>query len=67
VSEPSTVYTPRSDATPEGELSVLAAVFKFALDCHARKRGRLPDKSGPDDAEGPKNDRTATDIVPERP
>ena len=30
-------YTPRSDATPEGELNALAAVYKFLLDRHAEK------------------------------
>ena len=27
-------YTPRPDATPESELSALAAVYKFLLDLH---------------------------------
>ncbi len=30
-------YTPRSDATPEGELNALAAVYKVLLDRHAEK------------------------------
>ena len=44
VPEPSIMYTPRPDATPEAELSALAAVYEFALrsknaalepdDCH---------------------------------
>ena len=28
------IYTPRPDATPESELSALAAVYKFLLDRH---------------------------------
>jgi hypothetical protein len=31
------VYTPRSDATPEAELNALANVYRFILDCHAKK------------------------------
>jgi hypothetical protein len=31
------VYRPRQDATPEGELSALSAVYKFLLDCRAKK------------------------------
>src|SRR5215217_7573523 len=32
-----TTYRPRSDATPEGELSALAAVYAFVLKCHEQK------------------------------
>jgi hypothetical protein len=39
-------YAPRNDASSEA--AVLAQVYKLVLDCHAKKRGRLPDKSGPD-------------------
>lgn len=31
-------YIPREDATPEGELSALAAVYKFVLERHERKK-----------------------------
>jgi hypothetical protein len=34
---PRVTYTPRSDATPEGELNMLANVYRFILDCHAKK------------------------------
>ena len=43
------VYSPRPDTTPETELSTLAAIYRFAVACHLQERGRLPDKSGPDD------------------
>jgi hypothetical protein len=59
---PRITYTPRPGATPEGELNALATVYKFVLDCSERKQGR-PTTSGPDDAEGSKNDRTATEII----
>lgn len=35
---PSVVYVPRADATPEGELAALAAVYAFALECHEHKQ-----------------------------
>ena len=31
-------YTPRTDATPESELSALAAVYKFLLNRHMEKK-----------------------------
>ena len=34
---PSIVYSPRLDTTPEAELIALATVYKFVLDCHAKK------------------------------
>jgi hypothetical protein len=54
-SSPRIIYTPRLDAAPEAELNTLAACYRFILDCHAKKRGRLPDKSGPDDTERSEN------------
>ena len=30
-------YTPRCNATPEGELNVLAGVYRFVLDRRAKK------------------------------
>ena len=46
---PRIVYRTRDDATPEAEVAAVAAVYRFIIE-GARKRGRLPDKSGPDDA-----------------
>jgi hypothetical protein len=34
--KPRLVYVPREDATPEGELSALAAVYAYVLECHER-------------------------------
>lgn len=34
---PRLVYVPRKDATPEGELVALAAVYRFLLDRHERR------------------------------
>ena len=46
---PRVTYAPCSDATPEGELDVLAKVYRFILDCNARKLATEPD--GHDDHE----------------
>ena len=54
---PRVTYTLRPDATPEGELTSLASVYRFILDS-AKKRGRLLDKSGPEDARKDKDART---------
>jgi hypothetical protein len=58
-SSPHTIYRPRLDTTAERELDALAAVYRFLLDCHAKKSA-VP--SAPDDAEGEKHDRAATII-----
>jgi hypothetical protein len=49
---PRVTYTPRSDATPEGELNMLANVYRFILDCHAKKMAvePAPEPDGRDDA-----------------
>jgi hypothetical protein len=31
------IHTPRPDTTPEAGLNALAAVYRFVLDCHAKK------------------------------
>ncbi len=53
-------YTPRSDAASETELSALGNVYRYVLDCHAKKAAPL--QSRPDDAKGPKNDRAKASI-----
>ena len=47
------VYTPRPDATPEGELNALASVYRFILDCHAKKMAAEPAPE-PDGRDGTK-------------
>jgi hypothetical protein len=42
VDKPSVTYTPRPDATPEAEVNVLANVYRFILDCHAKKMAAEP-------------------------
>jgi hypothetical protein len=36
---PRIVYSPRPDATPETERSVLASVYRFILDCQICEKG----------------------------
>jgi hypothetical protein len=61
MTSPRITYIPHPDTAPEAELSALVAVHKFVLDCRAKKEAAP--ESRPDDAEGPKNDRTATEIL----
>jgi hypothetical protein len=35
-------YTPLPDATPQGELDELVAVYKFVLKCHESKKAADP-------------------------
>ncbi len=65
MSNPRIIYRPRPDTTPESELNALAAVYRFILDCKAKKEAAPASRS--DDAmKGSKHDR-ATGIIPERP
>ncbi len=43
MSSPRIIYTSRPDATLEAELNVLANVYRFILDCHAKKLAAEPD------------------------
>jgi hypothetical protein len=57
------IYTPRADATPEREVSVLVAAYRFIIfDCHANEKGAGPGALA--DAERLKNDCTDTEIIP---
>lgn len=46
-------YAPRPDTTPETEISALGNVYRFILDCHAKKEAAPA--SRPDDAKEIKN------------
>ena len=50
---PRVTYTPCSEVTPEGQLNVLANVYRFILDCNAKKLGTepAPESDGHDDHE----------------
>jgi hypothetical protein len=38
VSEPLVTYEPRPDTKPESERATLAVVYRFIIDCHARRK-----------------------------
>lgn len=58
MTSPRVTYAARHDATAETEISAFANVYRLIL---AKKRGRLSDKNGPDDAaERSGNDYSAT-------
>ena len=52
-----TVLASRSDLTPEQASDARGRAWAFVFECHAKKKAARP--GGPDDAEEPKNDRTA--------
>jgi hypothetical protein len=62
VSEPVVSYEPRPDTTPESELSTLAGVYKFVLDCHAKKEAAA--RSRPDDGTKVKEDSADVASLP---
>jgi hypothetical protein len=40
--DPRLEYLPREDATPEGELAALAAVYAFVIQAHEQKKAAAP-------------------------
>ncbi len=52
-------YSTRPDATPETELSALAAVYRFVLDCHAKKEA-APESRPEDEKERSVHDSLAS-------
>jgi hypothetical protein len=61
VSESRITYAQRPDTTPETELSALASVYRFILDCHTQKEA-APQQSRPEDAKGSQHDRAKISI-----
>jgi hypothetical protein len=51
---PGIAYAQRPDALPDAELSTLAAIYRFVLDCHAKKEATRP--GSPDDGTKVKED-----------
>ncbi len=54
MSSPRITYDLRPDAAPEAETTTLANVYRFVLDCHARKEATRP--GSPDAAKEIDND-----------
>lgn len=65
IGKPRITYCPRGDATPETEAAALANIYRYIIDCHAKKQAAHP--GGPDDAKGgSKHDfRADKAIIPE--
>ncbi len=59
MSSPRVDYTPRPDATPDGEAAVLGSVYRFIIDCCQTKKNAagVPSTNGDDAMKGFKNDR----------
>lgn len=51
-------YAPSSSATQEAEMSALINVYRFVLDCRAKKEA-VPDRRPEDEKERSKNDSLA--------
>lgn len=54
---PHVSYTARPDATPEGELTVLADVFRYVLDCRRKKNAAGVTSTNGGEPKGSRNDR----------
>ena len=61
MSNPSVSYAPRTDATPAAEISAITSVYRFVLDCRAKKEGSRP---GAPDAGKEINERSGKAIIP---
>ena len=66
MNDPRIAYTPLPDATPEGELEALAAVYAFVLDCHDRKKA-TDGSGGQDDGKEIEDDPADKASVLRRP
>ncbi len=49
-------YAARPDTTPETEAAALAAIYRFVLDQHAKKKGGVP-HTAPNDPKGDQHER----------
>lgn len=50
MSSPHITYATRPDSTPEGEINALGNVYRFILDCHAKKNAAGVTSANGDDA-----------------
>jgi hypothetical protein len=58
---PRITYTPLPDVTPDAELNVLANVYRFILDCYAKKMAAEPAPE-PDGRDGTKLQGDSADV-----
>ena len=61
---PRIVYRTRDDAADAAEVAAIANVYRFTLDCHAKKRDRLLDESGLADGTKTKGDSANVSSLP---
>jgi hypothetical protein len=59
-------YSERPDVTPETETAVLGAVYRFIIDCHAKKNAATVTSSDGDDPERRSDEIRAEASIPER-
>ncbi len=59
--DPVVAYVPSPDVTPEAEISALASVYKFVLDCHAKKNAASVTSTDGDDAKGSRHEVRANE------
>jgi hypothetical protein len=65
MSNPRIVYTTRPEIVPEMELSALANVYKFVLDCRAnRNAAGVTSTNGDDAKERSRSDSSARRTIP---
>jgi hypothetical protein len=58
------IYQPRQDAAPEAERATLANIYRFIIDCHAKRNAAsVSSTNGGDAMKGSKNDRASTDYT----
>jgi hypothetical protein len=62
VDKPRIAYAPRANALAKTEIAVLANIYKFALDCHAKREATRP--SSPDDPEKRSDEIRAKTRIP---
>ncbi len=59
--DPVVAYAPRADTTPEVELSALSSIYKFVLDCRAKKNAVGAGHTDGDDAKGSRHEVRANE------
>jgi hypothetical protein len=52
-------YAPRSDATPEAEISALSNVYAFVISCATKDAAGVTSTGGDDEMKGSRNDSLA--------
>jgi hypothetical protein len=67
MSSPQITYTPRSDTTPEAEVSALAAVYRLVIDRAMQNAAGVSSTNGDDAKKRSKDDSSATQKYTRRP